>query len=156
MKGSTHRTTDDFGVPEVNRSRKRDDGGGSQGRRGPQDGADVAGVLDGVEHDQARDGRKAKRVELPIGDLGDRQNALRRFRFGGAREFLRGDLGDVNASLAERGEQCRAARSVRKLWGDERAAYVQRRPEQLLDGAHAFGREELLALARFPAPEIAR
>jgi hypothetical protein len=52
-------------------------------------------------------------------------------------------------------EQCGAARRVGKLWRDEDASDGQGRARQLLDGAHSLGREQSLALAGFPAPQIA-
>jgi hypothetical protein len=156
MKGSAHRTTDDFGVPEVNRSGKGDDRGGAQRRSGPQDGADVAGVLNGVEDDESGYGRKVQQLEAPLRDLGNSQHPLRRLRLGGAREFVWRDFGDVDTSFAQRGKERGTARGVEKLGSGERATYVQWRSKQLLDGTHTFCREQLLALTCFPAPEIAR
>src|SRR5690606_2755249 len=48
-----HRTTDDFGVPHVNRAAEREHCAHSHGGSGADDGAQVAGVLDGVEYQPA-------------------------------------------------------------------------------------------------------
>ena len=48
-----------------------------------------------------------------------------------------------------------AARGVGQLRRDEDAANRERGPHELLDGADPLGGEQSLALARFPAPEIA-
>src|SRR5688500_17282546 len=64
VKEGAHRTSDDLGVPQVNRAGHRDDGRRAERRRGPENGADVAGVLDGVEDDEA-----GSRGELEIGEV---------------------------------------------------------------------------------------
>src|ERR1051326_5020182 len=54
MKVSPHRATDDFGVPEVNGSREADDCRGPQCGGGSKNRADIAGILNGVQNDEAK------------------------------------------------------------------------------------------------------
>ena len=49
----SHRATDDFGVPEVNRPRRGDGQRDVERRGGAQDGSDVPRILNGVEHEHA-------------------------------------------------------------------------------------------------------
>jgi hypothetical protein len=49
----------------------------------------------------------------------------------------------------------RTARRVDELGGGEHPSNRQGRRQQLLDGAHALGYEETLALAGPPPPEVA-
>jgi|SRR5688572_3326897 len=88
--------------------------------------------------------------------LGNRENALRRFGFGGAAEFRLGNIRRFQAGVGdERAKSC-ASLCALELRGDEDAANLQAGREKLLDGANAFGDEKLLFLPRFTAPEIAR
>jgi hypothetical protein len=94
-------------------------------------------------------------VERAFGDLRHGEHPLGRLRLGGAPELEGGYLHDVDGPLAERGKQGGAARGVGQLRGDEHSAQREWRPKELLDGADALGGEQPLALARFPAPEVA-
>ena len=155
MKAGAHCTTDDFGVPEVNSTRHRDGSRGPERGSSAHDGADVAGVLDGVEDDNARDRRELKGVERVRRNSGDGQHALWRVGFGGARELLRAHLVHLDAALAKVCEQRGSARRVDQLRRDEHTVDAEGRASELLDGAHSLGGEEALALACLPAPEIA-
>ena len=52
VKERAHRTSDDLGVPEVNGSGHREDGRRPERGGRAEDRADVAGILDRVEHDE--------------------------------------------------------------------------------------------------------
>jgi hypothetical protein len=155
VKAGAHCTTDDFGVPEVNSARHRDGGSGTERGSGSHDGADVSGILHGVEDDDARDRCDLEGFERVRRNGRDGKDALRRVGLGGAGEFLRGHVGDLDATPPKVGEERGAARRLGELRRDEHTVDPKRGSSELLDGAHSFGGEEALALARLPAPEIA-
>jgi hypothetical protein len=93
--------------------------------------------------------------EAPIGNLGDRENALWRIRLGGSGELTFADLRQVDAAPARGVEQCGSSWGIGELWGDEKAPNEEGGTEKLLDGAHTFGDEEPLPLAGAPPPEVA-
>jgi hypothetical protein len=110
--------------------------------------------LNGIQEHEPGFRGQLEVVEGSVGNLGDRQDALRRLGLGGARELERAHLGDVDAPLLEDAEQRGPARRVRQLRGDEGTSEREAGSDQFFDGADAFGREQLLALARFPTPEV--
>ena len=95
-------------------------------------------------------------VEAAHGHLGDGEDALRGIGLGRAGELALVDVREIDPdagarSRAERrragaSASCGATRTPRTMSGER---------EQLLDGAHALGDEELLALASAPSPEVA-
>ncbi len=155
VKERAHRTSDDLGVPEVNRARHGDDGSGAERGRRSENGADVPGILQGVEHDDAGLPGEREIGEPSARDLGDGEHALRRVGLGRAGEVPLVDVDQVGADAVRRFQQDRASRGTGELWRDEDAADRQRGREKLLDGAHALGDEETLALAGPPPPEVA-
>ena len=134
----------------------RDDGRGAERGRRSEDGADVAGVLDGVEHDDAGAVGEHEVVERAVGDLARwrarpaANRSRRRWRTRARRRSV-----SSTPRVADGSEQCGAAGRVGELRSGEHAAHRERRAQELLDGANAFGDEELLALARPPSPEVA-
>jgi hypothetical protein len=110
--------------------------------------------LYGIQEDEPGLGGQLQVVQGPLGDLGDRQDALRRFGLGRARELERAYLRDVDPALLKHAEKCGSSWSVGELRGHESAAQREGGPDELLYGTDPFGREQLLALARFPTPEV--
>src|SRR5215212_12079455 len=82
VKDRPHRTPDDLGIPEVNGPRHGEDGGRVERGGGAEDGADVSGILNRVEHDEACADGELESVEETVGNLGDREDALRGIGFG--------------------------------------------------------------------------
>jgi hypothetical protein len=155
MKAGAHCTTDDFGVPEVNGSWQRDDRRGPQGGRRPQDRSHVPGVLNGIQKDEPGFSGECEAVERPVGYLGDRQDALRRFRLGGARELERAHFRDVDAAVAKLAKERGPAGGVGELRSHEGTMQREGRADQFLHRTDPFGGEQPLPLTRFPTPEVA-
>lgn len=155
MKECAHRTPDDLGIPEVNGPRHGHDRGRTERGGRPKDGSDVAGILYGIEHDQAGSLTEFEIVEPASGNLGDGEHALWGVGLGGAGELAVVHLDELGAVTTSEIEERRPALSARELWGDEQAAYGEGRSEQLLDGPHALGDEEALTLAGAPTLEVA-
>ena len=122
---------------------------------GADQGADVAGILDPIQHEQGPAALRGNLRHRPLARLDDRQDALRRF---GRRQGGEGACGGVL-------DQHRAAREIRPQRGapgraidlrrDERAAEREPRAERLFDEADAFDERQASATARFAALEIA-
>ena len=160
MKECAHRTPDDFGVPEVNGAWHRDDRGRAQSRgRGPyflpERSIPPAGILNGIQHDQASTVTERQIVQPGLGNLGDREDPLRGVGLGRARELAVVDLDELGAVAPRNIEKGGSTLGTGELRGDQQTAHGERRSEQLLDGPHAFGDEEALTLASTPAPEVA-
>jgi hypothetical protein len=98
MKERAHRTSDDLGIPEVNGARHRDDRAGMQGCGGTEDGANVTGILHGIEDDEAGSFGKSQIGQAGIGNLADGEHALRGFSFSCTGELAFVDLGDVGTA----------------------------------------------------------
>src|SRR5437773_1822005 len=87
VKMSAHRRPNDFRVPEVDSSRKRDSRIDIEGFRRAKNRPDVARILDGIEHEDAKPARMRHRIERPLRNLGNCENTLRRFCLGSASEL---------------------------------------------------------------------
>jgi hypothetical protein len=151
----SHRAADHLGVPEVHGAREGDRGGGAEGRGRPEERADVAGVLDAVEEEDACARGECELHHIGARHLRDREHALGRVGVGRARELAVAHLEELDAALGERAAERRAARRGVQVRGHERADDAHRRGEQLLDRADALGDEEPVPLAGAPAAEVA-
>ncbi len=87
-------------------------------------------------------------------DGSQRDNSLRRFRFGDGAEFLFVELRNLQFPGPCRVHQRFATRGVDQLGRDEQAGDRQRRTQEFLRGADAFDHEQAFAFAGFPALEI--
>jgi hypothetical protein len=110
--------------------------------------------LNGIQEDEPGLGGQLEAVERSVGDLGNRQHALRGLGLGGARELERAHLRDVDTALLEHAKEGGATGGIGELRRHKGTAQGEAGSHQLLHGSDPFGREQLLALARFPAPEV--
>ena len=153
---SAHCATDDFGVPHVNGPRKSDGGCRAKRGRGADQGSDVSGILDAVEDEESRGGRRRKVMQRTLGGLGNHQDALRGFGLGDAFEIRGRELLDLDGARRQRIAERDAARGRRELGGSQRANDSQRGLRELLRGTHALDDKQRVSLARFPTAEVAR
>src|ERR1051325_6542918 len=93
MKVGSHRATDDFGVPHVNGSGKRDGRVHSERGGRSEQRADVARGLHRIENEKAERGNMSERVERALGHAGNRKHSLRGVGFGSAAKLTFIDLG---------------------------------------------------------------
>ena len=154
MEQSPHRATDDFGVPEVNGSGQTDDGGGTEGGRGPYDRPNVARVLYRVENDEPKRLIDPNGVEAVFRNFSDDEYSLRRIRIGRRREFGGGDLMYRHAALTKGRKDGLGLGEIESGRCEEGAANDERRTKKLVDSSNAFGNEETLALARVAALQV--
>jgi beta-barrel assembly-enhancing protease len=149
-----HPATDDFSVPEVNGSWKGKGSCDVHRSRRTNDRPNVARILDGIQHEEPKRIRHRQVLEPVRRYLGDRQDALRRLRFGGGEKVPLGHFVGGDVSLAQPAEERCAAGRVGEAAAYERTAHHEVRSEQLLDAPHPLGDEEPLSLTGLSAMQI--
>jgi hypothetical protein len=155
VKQRPHRTSDDLGVPEVNRARHGEDRRCVECRRRSKDGADVSGILHRIERDDAGAFRELDVVEATRGDLGDGEDALGRVGLGRAGELALVDVGDVDAAAPRGIEEGGSTRCIGQLRSDEDSPHGMADESSSSTARTSLGDEQLLALAGPPSPEVA-
>jgi len=154
-KRRAHRRAQGFGVENVGRATQRDRPPGAERVRRADQRADVAGILDAVQHQQRAAPSRGNVRERPIARLDDRQHALGRVGRRQCGEGARGDPLDRHRAPREVGPQRRSPRGAVQLRRDQRAPKRESGAEGFLDEADTFDERQPTATPRFATLEIA-
>ena len=154
VEEGAHRTANDFGVPEIDRTRQGDGGRSAERGRGPEDRPHVAGILHGVEHEQAETVGRFHAVERALRNGRDGDHALRGVGLGGGVEVARRHLLHGAPRPADRLAEGGAAWRLEQLRRHQYAGGSDRRAKQFLHRAHALAHEQVPRFAGFPAPQV--
>ena len=153
---SAHCATDDFGVPQVNGARKGNGGGDTESGGSANQRSGVARILNGIQDENSRRVGTDVVTERAGWRSGYGENALRGFGFGGGFELGSRYGCDFDAACGKCITDVHTARAGGELGRREHSDDLEWRARQLLDGANAFDDEEVVLVASFSAPEIAR
>ena len=155
MKVSAHPATDDFGVPEVNRSRQGQRGGDAERGRGADNCSCVARVLDAIQGQEQKSVATGQPGERLVRDHAHSQNALWRFSLGRRFEITLVDVFGRHSAPRDLASNRVGSGIAIELRADEHAANLEGRAQQFLDGPGSFGHEQLVSLTRLPTTEVA-
>ena len=118
----SHPATDDFGVPEVNRPRQRNCGSDAEPGGCTYDCPNIAGILYGVEDEDAKCPAFGDVVQPTFGDGSDGQDPLRTVGFCGGEEIRFADLESWYVSTLQGRPEVRATLRFAKLRSAESAS----------------------------------
>src|SRR5229473_5961206 len=127
---------------------------GSEGVGRPDQRADVAGILNAVDHQRHRPRRRRQVGRGPAPRLDDREDPLGRLGVGQLREHARADLLHLDRVALELRDECRAARGARQVGADQGPLERDAGGQRFLHEPDTLDQGEAAAAARLATLEI--
>src|SRR2546422_488253 len=143
-----------FGARRVGRTPQHDRARGAERVRRPDQGADIPGILDAVDHEGHRPRGRREVARSPASRLDHGHDPLRRLGVGESGEDARADLLHRDGVPLELRDERRAACRARQVGSDQRSFERDAGGERLLHEADALDQGEATSAGRLAALEI--
>src|SRR2546425_2164774 len=153
-EGSSHGRPQRFGAGGVGRAPQHDRARGSEGVGRPDQRADVAGILNAVDHQRHGPRRRRQVGRGPAPRLDDREDPPGRLGVGQLREHARADLLHLDRVALELRDECRAARGARQVGADQGPLKRDAGGQRFLYEPDTLDQGEAAAAARLATLEI--
>src|SRR6267143_1514047 len=153
-EGSSHGRPQRFGAGRVGRAPQHDRARGSEGVGRPDQRADVAGILNAVDHQRHCPRRRREVGRRPAPRLDDREDPLRRLGVGQLREHARADFLHLDRVALELRDERRAARGARQVGADQGPLERDAGGQRFLYEPDTLDQGEAAAATRLAALEI--